>query len=61
LLAKGIGRPKTFVLLAQYMMRITRHHCKKEEVKPTSDDELRKTMKVKIVWQGNAIDGKEMR
>jgi hypothetical protein len=29
------------------------HHCKKE-VKSTSD-ELRKMMKVKIVWQGNAI------
>ncbi len=29
------------------------YHCKKE-VKPTSD-ELRKMMKVKIVWQGNAI------
>jgi hypothetical protein len=29
-------------------------HCKKEEVKPTSD-ELRKMMKVEIVWQGNAI------
>jgi hypothetical protein len=28
-------------------------HCKKE-VKPTSD-EIRKMMKVKIVWQGNAI------
>jgi hypothetical protein len=28
-------------------------HCKKE-LKPTSD-ELRKMMKVKIVWQGNAI------
>jgi hypothetical protein len=28
-------------------------HCKKE-VKPTSD-ELRKMMKIKIVWQGNAI------
>jgi hypothetical protein len=28
-------------------------HCKKE-VKPTSD-ELRKMMKVKIVWQGNVI------
>jgi hypothetical protein len=31
------------------------HHCKKE-VKPTSN-ELRKMMKVKIVWQGNAIQG----
>jgi hypothetical protein len=29
------------------------YHCKKG-VKPTSD-ELRKIMKVKIVWQGNAI------
>ncbi len=29
------------------------HHCKKE-VKPTSN-ELHKMMKVKIVWQGNAI------
>jgi hypothetical protein len=29
------------------------HHCKKE-VRPTSD-ELCKMMKVKIVWQGNAI------
>jgi hypothetical protein len=28
-------------------------HCKKE-IKPTSD-ELRKMMKGKIVWQGNAI------
>jgi hypothetical protein len=29
------------------------HHCKKE-VKPTSE-ELRKMIKVKIIWQGNAI------
>jgi hypothetical protein len=29
------------------------NHCKKE-AKPTSD-ELRKMMKVKIIWQGNAI------
>jgi hypothetical protein len=29
------------------------NHCKKE-VKPTSD-ELHKMMKVKIIWQGNAI------
>jgi hypothetical protein len=30
------------------------HHCKKEVKEPTSD-ELRKMMKVKIIWQGNAI------
>jgi hypothetical protein len=30
------------------------HHCKKE-VKPTSNELHKMMMKVKIVWQGNAI------
>jgi hypothetical protein len=45
LVTKGI-KPDSFV------SHFT-HHCKKE-VKPTSND-LRKMMKVKIVWQGNVM------